>query len=610
MLPRDISQLIFNHLVDSCSLSDNCIDAFRGCALQDMCMGECTRVNDKWMDVISSQGSSLLSAYISSTEVTDFGLSLLRNCSNLQALGLDCCDKISARGIEHIGDLDALFELPRSLMNILPSHSAVDQTISMLSMDINMNVWFDEPFCLVCQGFTHLTYLGFRKCCGLSAEAMKSLSGLMKLVKLEFERCPLIHGGFVHLEGLTNLESLTLRSCKCITDSDLKPLAGLVNLKELQISCNDITNVGVSYLRGITCSFWYLKLNYYSLTLWLSMDFPPALWLRFVKIIFLFLRVSGKMQSGFDILHSSTDLYNLVVLNLEGSSEVTAACLDYLTALTSLKSLNVNRCHLSDDGCEKFSALSSLKELNLGFNNISDTCLGQLNGMTKLEGLYLDSCRISNDGLAHLAGLSNLKALELSDTEVGSNGIFQLSGLTKLEDLNLSFTSVTDSGLIKLCGLTSLRSLNLDARQITNSGLAVLTSLTGLTHLDLFGAQITDSGTKYLSYFKNLQSLDLCGGRLTDAGVNNIKDLTCLMLLNLSQNMRLSDTALEFLSGLTSLVSLNISNSRITNDGLQHLKPLKNLRALYLEFCGVTACEIKKLQATTLPDLARYRPNQ
>lgn len=53
-----------------------------------------------------------------------------------------------------------------------------------------------------------------------------------------------------------------------------------------------------------------------------------------------------------------------------------------------------------------------------------------------------------------------------------------------------------------------------------------------------------------LSDFKNLQSLDLCGGRLTDAGVKNIKDLTSLMLLNLSQNFRLTDAALEFLSGM------------------------------------------------------------
>lgn len=51
-------------------------------------------------------------------------------------------------------------------------------------------------------GFSNLKYLGFRKCFGLTAEAMKSLSGLAKLVKLDFERCPLIHGGFIHLEGL------------------------------------------------------------------------------------------------------------------------------------------------------------------------------------------------------------------------------------------------------------------------------------------------------------------------------------------------------------------------------------------------------------------------
>lgn len=51
------------------------------------------------------------------------------------------------------------------------------------------------------------------------------------------------------------------------------------------------------------------------------------------------------------------------------------------------------------------------------------------------------------------------------------------------------------------------------------------------------------------SDFKNLRSLDLCGGRLTDAGVKNMKDLSSLMFLNLSQNLKLTNTALEYLSG-------------------------------------------------------------
>lgn len=189
-----------------------------------------------------------------------------------------------------------------------------------------------------------------------------------------------------------------------------------------------------------------------------------------------------------------------------------------------------------------------------------------------------------------------------------------LSALTNLEDIDLSFTFVTDNGLEKLSGLTSLKSLNIDASQITDRGLSILTSkdlicnkalylssssslswwlffltynctgLTGITHLDLFGACITDSGTNfllrnlfflmlhlglahfqliwliYIPYaclpdFKNLVSLDICGGRITDAGVKNIGNLSSLMILNLSQNLKLTDTALEWISGLLFIIN-------------------------------------------------------
>ncbi|KAI8026849.1 Dynamin-related protein 4C [Camellia lanceoleosa] len=54
---------------------------------------------------------------------------------------------------------------------------------------------------------------------------------------------------------------------------------------------------------------------------------------------------------------------------------VTAACLDSLAAIPALLYLNLSRCNLFDDGCEKFSGLRNLKVLNLGFNDISDACL-------------------------------------------------------------------------------------------------------------------------------------------------------------------------------------------------------------------------------------------
>ncbi|CAL5375596.1 unnamed protein product [Camellia sinensis] len=592
MLPRDISQQIFNELVYSQCLTEVSLQAFRDCALQDLDLGEYPGLKDSWMDVISSQGSSLLSVDLSGSDVTDSGLIPLKSCTNLQALNFNYCDQISDHGLAHI------------------------------------------------RGLSNLTTLSFRRNNQITAQGLNVFAGLINLLKLDLERCPGIHGGLVHLKGLAKLESLNIKCCNCITDADMKPLSGaclfvlggLTNLKELQISCSKVSDYGISFLGG---------------------------------------------------------LHKLSLLNMEGCPAVTAACLDSLAAIPALLYLNLSRCNLSDDGCEKFSGLRNLKVLNLGFNDISDACLVHMRGLTNLESLNLDSCRIDDEGLVNLAGLQHLRCLELSDTAVGSNGLRHLSGLINLESINLSFTDVTDGGLRKLSGLSSLKSLNLDARQITDAGLSALTNgfhvymaaifasafigvgpcclnfcLTGLTHLDLFGARITDSGTNYLRNFKNLRSLEICGGGLTDAGVKNIKDLSSLTVLNLSQNGNLTDKSLEMISewvtagsvrfhgsnalqflhrckgivscslvldessvkqlsaqfweepnqttvevlGLRQLISLNVSNSRITSAGLKHLRPLKNLKSLTLESCKVTVNDIKRLQTIDLPNLVSFRP--
>ncbi|KAK0572857.1 hypothetical protein LWI29_038205 [Acer saccharum] len=46
MLPRDLSQQIFNELVFSNGLTDVSLEAFRDCALQDILLGEYPGVND------------------------------------------------------------------------------------------------------------------------------------------------------------------------------------------------------------------------------------------------------------------------------------------------------------------------------------------------------------------------------------------------------------------------------------------------------------------------------------------------------------------------------------------------------------------------------------
>ncbi|RWW71256.1 hypothetical protein BHE74_00021013 [Ensete ventricosum] len=69
---------------------------------QDIHLGEYPGVKDGWMGIVSSQGQSLLSLDISCSDVTDSGLCLLKNCSNIQSLKCNYCDQISDCGLEHI----------------------------------------------------------------------------------------------------------------------------------------------------------------------------------------------------------------------------------------------------------------------------------------------------------------------------------------------------------------------------------------------------------------------------------------------------------------------------------------------------------------------------
>lgn len=70
--------------------------------MQDICLGDYPGVKDHWMDVLSSQGSSLLSLHLSSSEVTDLGLNGLRHCTNLQSIAFDHFDHISEHGLNQI----------------------------------------------------------------------------------------------------------------------------------------------------------------------------------------------------------------------------------------------------------------------------------------------------------------------------------------------------------------------------------------------------------------------------------------------------------------------------------------------------------------------------
>ena len=56
-------------------------------------------MEDSWLEIIGSQGESLLALDISTSSVSDEGLASLESCTNLQSLNLNSCDLISDEGL-------------------------------------------------------------------------------------------------------------------------------------------------------------------------------------------------------------------------------------------------------------------------------------------------------------------------------------------------------------------------------------------------------------------------------------------------------------------------------------------------------------------------------
>lgn len=89
-------------------------------------MGEYDGVNDSWMDVISSQGESLLSVDLSGSDVTDFGLTYLKDCPSLLSLHLNYCDQISDHGLESISGILSCALFVSLLWNHIKIISVID----------------------------------------------------------------------------------------------------------------------------------------------------------------------------------------------------------------------------------------------------------------------------------------------------------------------------------------------------------------------------------------------------------------------------------------------------------------------------------------------------
>ena len=224
-----------------------------------------------------------------------------------------------------------------------------------------------------------------------------------------------------------------------------------------------------------------------------------------------------------------------------------------------------------DEGLSFIASLvigGALKVLRLSRSLISDGGLvtafdsRYLTAFSSIEVLDLDSCRVGDRGVAAvLRSCPMLQQLNLSETLVGDSTLAlirqlslpptDLSSRQKLQQgkhsmslshLELSWSKVTNAGLaMTLSSLTSLRHLNLDSGSLNDNALLSLPS--SLTALLCFSLRCHDTPGASLiaTCLPHLQQLELCGGCLGDDGLRELRKLTLLRWLNLSQNPAISD---------------------------------------------------------------------
>ena len=83
-------------------------------------------------------------------------------------------------------------------------------------------------------------------------------------------------------------------------------------------------------------------------------------------------------------------------------------------------------------------------------------------------------------------------------------------------------------------------------------------------------------------FFGTVSSVSLMESQVTDGDMDNLKEMTQLWALVLSQ-AKVSDAGLEPLEGLTQLHLLHLTNTQVSDAGLKPLEGLTQLEELYLD---------------------------
>ncbi|KAL3620327.1 hypothetical protein CASFOL_035239 [Castilleja foliolosa] len=243
------------------------------------------------------------------------------------------------------------------------------------------------------------------------------------------------------------------------------------------------------------------------------------------------------------ISNSIGNLSNLHTLVLEDNYSLDVDSLEWLSGLSKLEHLNMNRVYLW---------------------KVSNWQEQVINRFPSLVELYFSSCTLDNVTVP-LSDVNNISTSNLA-----------------ILDLSLNFFSYNSFSIPKwIFQLNNLIYLDLSSNLIQGP-IPSITNTTKLQHIDLSGNQFNSHIPDWIYSCKTLEFLNLGSNILQDSISNSIANLTSLNTLYLSENKLSGGIPKEIGEYCISLRSLDLSFNSLSGAIPNNIGNLSSLDALYL----------------------------
>lgn len=190
-------------------------------------------------------------------------------------------------------------------------------------------------------------------------------------------------------------------------------------------------------------------------------------------------------------------LSHLTTVNLLSCERITDGALKHLSGLRELELIYIKWTRLTGTGFAYLQPLTTLREIDAEQSHFSDEGLRQIAKFPNLETLLLPETEVTDEGLSYLADMHRLKALDLSGCEhITGEGLRHLVGCRKtLAALGLAGTSLKREALKHIKHFVNLEEFGFPPH-IAGADLEILRGLTKLRTLPKKIAESTSPDRK------------------------------------------------------------------------------------------------------------------